>query len=232
MDMDKEAKRLDHSEIEDIFGNDFNFTHIDPKIVVPDDLEPLRYSSAVLGYRAWRIFTDEDILQEKYHDLEVFFSPFSVSSFTPASSDYLYPMIQDEYWNPYDDISECYNTNSDHQVPGVNCHCGWNAFKDFDRALEYKKGLGFIKGHEPRVIVGSIAGSGRVELHADGWRSEKAVILGLCNLPEMNNFDEHIQSISEFYNIPVFDNEQDLGDHSLQYASTPEEVEIYPEADF
>ena len=30
-------------ELEGYFENDFNFTRVDPKIIVPEDLEPLLY---------------------------------------------------------------------------------------------------------------------------------------------------------------------------------------------
>lgn len=64
-----------------------------------------------------------------------------------------------------------------HAVPADGCHCGLYAFH------EPPEGLfpgGSRRVTDPEVVVGAVAGWGRVQVHAHGWRAERAVILALA----------------------------------------------------
>lgn len=98
-----------------------------------------------------------------------------------------------------------------HPAPHSKCHCGFNAFHKIEDVKRYGYGYGHRRGI---CITGAIAASGKVEIHSNGFRAEKAVILALLDTAGI----ERISYIANYYKVPVFSELEDLDVFSKQYA--------------
>ena len=75
--------------------------------------------------------------------------------------------VGDRPWDPGVNVARCAN-RSDHEAPGESCACGLYAFHTIHRQL----------GGEP--LVGGIAAWGAMEVHRDGFRAARAMVLALA----------------------------------------------------
>jgi len=110
----------------------------------------------------------------------------------------------DSYWQPGLNQASCqFNGN---KAPEDNCHCGFNAY--------YHLGEKFLvhEGFFQHFALAAILGGGEVRLHRDGFRAEKAAIIGLLynqllSKPE----EEEIQNqLTNEYRVPLCLNRDDL----------------------
>lgn len=70
-------------------------------------------------------------------------------------------------WTPGENIAEC-NGIHEETVPAKKCGCGWNAWNSIPYALAYESSIEWSR------VFGAIAGYGKIQIHRDGWRAEKA----------------------------------------------------------
>lgn len=72
-------------------------------------------------------------------------------------------------------------------------------------------------------VVGAIAGAGKIEVHADGFRSSEAQVLALLLT---NKFDlKHYQVIAEKYNIKLFTNQENFLEFAQTHARSKDEID-------
>lgn len=173
-----------------------------------DKLKPLPLKSpapvktAALGFRSWDI---GDIQPQ-------------CKLYPPArggsgrDSEAFEPGINTAYCSFCNDIPVTYDTLL---MPDGVHSCGFHAFHNFDEAFNsrYKN---------DNSILGSIAGFGKVQIHDIGWRSEKAGLIALyaplkVNL-ESTDYVYKVQSLSRYYQVPVFSNKKLLNDYAQSKA--------------
>lgn len=115
-------------------------------------------------------------------------------------------------WNKGENLAVCKQIPaSDHDSPGAGCFCGFNAWFDYDEAnREYDS---------PGTVLGVIAGAGNMRIHEVGFRSEKAQVLALYHVPDHQNYWmlQAIETASEKYEVPVFDDLQSMIQFSKNY---------------
>lgn len=93
---------------------------------------------------------------------------------------------QSYYWNPKgENVAQCMRWGADHAAPDANCRCGFYLTKRLETALENGPEL---------AVAGVVRGWGRVVEHRDGWRVEKAQIVGLLPDP-INLYSEEYPPI-------------------------------------
>lgn len=89
----------------------------------------------------------------------------------------------------------------DHHSPEHDCFCGWHAWFSPDKMHAWRRWRS-ANPHEISV-AGAIAGSGRVELHRDGFRCERAQILCLTfGGPAEERAAQ--REVADRYKIPIF----------------------------
>lgn len=102
-------------------------------------------------------------------------------------------------WQPGINTAKCHRYN--HLAPASGCHCGFNAWYSLRKANKNYNG----------IIIGAIAGAGRVELHYDGFRSSQAQIIALLVAPYRSATSlKFVEEIGDKYNVPVFENKKDF----------------------
>jgi hypothetical protein len=101
-------------------------------------------------------------------------------------------------WKPGVNIARC--PSKLHAAPAHDCHCGFYAYHQLQAC-----------SRQADLIIGAVAGRGRVEVHADGWRGEEVVILAIA--------DTHpaAQRLARHYKVPLVPY-QELAAFSSQFA--------------
>lgn len=129
-------------------------------------------------------------------------------------------------WLPGSNEASCV-TNEDHDSPVSDCMCGLYAFHSLKWALAERAGregmfsvtfwpglsMGETIDHRPKFIVGAVCGSGRVEIHRDGWRAERAQTLALLRPPAgsaTRREREVYERIAKEHSIPIADSAEEL----------------------
>lgn len=171
------------------------------------------FPSAILGYRYWQILSG-------WEYLEINSEHQPLTSLTIAGGNWS-PGINEAVCNKYaqmnlverDFYSDGFHAFEPrmHSSPGVDCHCGFNAFHSFEKLDESDY-------RNISEVIGTVAGAGRVQLHRDGWRSEYAQIIALYDPKTYEHHSEELEKLSHYYGVPVFDNVSDLNEYSKKYA--------------
>lgn len=120
-------------------------------------------------------------------------------------------------WEPAENLACCHREG--HQAPASQwdpCDCGLYAFHDVNVSLNYSS---------TKRLQGVVLGSGNVQVHKEGWRSEKAEIVAFLRLdresflkrkrkknPDLR-LDKLLPKLSEKFNVPVFDTDAELLDY-------------------
>lgn len=154
-------------------------------------------AKAALGFRSWNIAYNKD------------------------RQEVLLPLFQgkDVAWKPGINRARCVKVLDKKEphgkIPANDCDCGWHAFHEIHSLLIMYVNTKFdVHWH------GAIAGSGRVEIHSEGWRSEEAQLIALyCHInkyvsqEEKEVCREEIESVSKYYQVPVFENLKEFYDY-------------------
>lgn len=97
------------------------------------------------------------------------------------------------YWEPGVNEARC-DQGKDHEAPAPDCECGLYAYHSLQE-------LGPDDG-----VIGVVAAWGRLEVHHDGFRAERARILALartdCEVFEPETF-RHIEAVAARYHLPL-----------------------------
>lgn len=116
-----------------------------------------------------------------------------------------------------------------HPAPAAFCHCGWNAFRllGLARLTEFR-----MFGLQGSSVCGAVCGAGRVEVHRDGWRAERAQIL--CLYLTEGHPDRSLRRIwrsqrelAEAYGVPIWRGEREASEWLSEIdglTSQPEEL--------
>ena len=108
--------------------------------------------------------------------------------------DYLRACVFDTPWNKGINIAECHHDLPCSESPGKECHCGFNAWNNWeDNEESHYDG-----------ITGFVAGAGRVEVHPQGFRSSEAQILAL--FMSKKDYLRCGDKFCSYYGVPVFVN--------------------------
>jgi hypothetical protein len=149
--------------------------------------EPL-ISEGIIGFRVFRI-VDENKDEEIKDPL-------------------LKSLAVDSYWQPGINKAICQSSGA--EAPEKHCHCGFNAY--------YKLGDRFLVMADffRHYALAAIIGGGRVMLHRDGFRAERAAILGLVYNPITAGPEEALMQnqIAKKYRVPLYSNREQLIDLS------------------
>lgn len=124
--------------------------------------EPETYPSAALGIRLWRVFDRGEPLRS---------SDFGDGAWqvgvTRAECTRGCPSIPNTVWDDSD--IHC-------------CRCGLHAYHSMDHLLARQRPHVTLLARG-ELVIGIVAGKGNMQIHEDGWRAEKAQILGLLAPP-------------------------------------------------
>jgi len=152
------------------------------------------YPHAALGFRVWRV-TDHELL----------------------------PLREDQPgWQPGINLAVC--SAKKHQAPGDKCHCGFNAYHDLSDA--YRHAWGSLEAgydlfrhylQDQTILIGAIAGSGQLRVHAKGFRSEKAQVLALSLVREDQPLRQRAEAAARHHQVQMLDDPTDLS----QFAELP-----------
>lgn len=131
----------------------------------------------------------------------------------------LQPLTNDINWKPGLNLAVCPICESS---PGENCHCGFNALNTLKGALLYARETNWAVS-----MVGAVAGSGDIRLHMNGWRAERAEIIGLFvarpNLTGYGGYNDFVYAdglrLARIYGVPAFHTKQALQDYAETQAS-------------
>lgn len=118
----------------------------------------------------------------------------------------LYSMASDFSWEPGINKASCFRNSC--SPPDKKCDCGFNAWNRYLDVQEYSFGISTIQG--------AVAGWGNMQIHRDGWRSEKSEIIALyvplwfsLKTKDLSRKDL-VRFLNKFYNVPVFSNSLQL----------------------
>lgn len=126
--------------------------------------------------------------------------------------------LSHQAWGLRAERAECLlSEDSDHLTPDPDCSCGWHAYDSFTECEAMRQER---FGFDGPSVIGAIAGLGRIEREPNGFRAERAEILGLVQTdPQADLVTVELESlwraerkVSELYGVPL--------------ASSPEELEI------
>lgn len=108
--------------------------------------------------------------------------------------------------------------SSHHIAPVSDCECGWYALHSLDQAIKdhrlFKALLSPSGDPTPEMVIGAVAGSGRIEIHERGWRSERVQILALLRPESDHQLQQSVEWIAERIRVPIFDHLIDLREFS------------------
>lgn len=146
----------------------------------------------VIGYRAWRLgrlgpaWTRATSIAEQANA--------SLALFPRVSA------ISREPWAPGVHVATCSRPVCDIS-PGPSCSCGLYAYHDVDRPAR--------DPHPGRTVTGAIAGWGRLEVHADGFRAQRACVLALAAPPAaLQTLRRDTEEVAARYGVPLVDRAQ------------------------
>jgi hypothetical protein len=92
------------------------------------------------------------------------------------------------------------------ETPGQNCNCGLQAYFRLGQKMILTPN--FFEDY----VFAAVLGGGKVLLHADGFRSEKAAVIGLLRNPyrlSKETLKAH-QEVADKYQVPLLDRRDDL----------------------
>jgi len=144
------------------------------------------FTEAVVGYRQWRL--DDWVL-----------SPINYG--TPYR-----PGVNEAVCNPNVGFHARQrrltsgNYTLGHEAPAKDCHCGFNAFHDFE-----KMNAASFANKEHGTVTGAIIGWGNLEVHSNGFRSQFCRIVAL-----VGNGNDNLNEIAELYKVPLVDTNEEL----------------------
>lgn len=120
------------------------------------------------------------------------------------SSPVLRSLAVDSFWEPGLNQAVCKSSGA--KAPEDNCHCGFNAY--------YHLGEKFLVNEDffSQFAIAAVLGGGEVRMHRDGFRAEKAVIIGFLYNQLMSGPKEaEIQNqLANKYQVPIYLNREDL----------------------
>ncbi len=90
-----------------------------------------------------------------------------------APSGLLMSASADDGWVPGDNLATC--PRGMHPAPKAGCGCGLYAHYELETVPQSVN----FGGNNGGIMVGAVAGWGRVILHPDGWRAEYAKVIAL-----------------------------------------------------
>jgi hypothetical protein len=99
----------------------------------------------------------------------------------------------DDGWVPGDNAAIC--PRGLHPAPTAGCQCGLYAHFELDQvpaSVNFGNGVGGI-------VIGAVAGWGRVILHPDGWRAENAKVISLFQRGPA----ESLERAQALYKVPI-----------------------------
>jgi len=105
----------------------------------------------------------------------------------------------DDGWVPGENVAIC--PRGMHQAPASGCGCGLYAHYDF-ASVPASMGARDREG----VMIGAVAGWGRVILHPDGWRAERARVLAFFRQGPASA----LARSETLYGVPVVDGPWEL----------------------
>ncbi len=102
-----------------------------------------------------------------------------------------------------------------HVAPDPDCECGLYAHHWPQKIQNHSSYL---------YAVGAIRGWGRVEIHGDGWRAQKAEVIALIAAHE-RPARKLIERVAYAYSVPVVENTEALENFAKEYGQlVPEEL--------
>jgi hypothetical protein len=129
----------------------------------------------------------------------------AVSEFARAHPQH--PWVTDRYSEPTRGVKPW------HAAPDPNCKCGLYAMHTIDEVLE----RGALRENE---VLGAVVGWGAVEVHADGWRAERAMVVGLSTdsviyepywptsdstCKRQQRYREQVRALAKRYGVPAME---------------------------
>lgn len=161
-----------------------------------------------LGYRSW-------IVQDYSPNFKPDFLCHTDKDVESKLKFSLMPMFKQGYdWIPGENKAICFMCKD--SLPGDNCECGLYAYNRLSEALNYRRSSRFLhyfsKGKDASlgIITGAVAGYGKLQIHATGWRSEKSEIIaflytGIFN-SRFSNKKKYNQAkeLAKEYGVPLF----------------------------
>jgi len=93
---------------------------------------------------------------------------------------------------------------SEHQPPVANCGCGFYAYHDLAQVLR-RRGK-----DKDAMVIGAVAGSGKVFIHRQGFRCRQIQILGLLADADADGI---VAVLGKHYQVPTFDTTDQLKEH-------------------
>lgn len=106
-------------------------------------------------------------------------------------------------WTPGENIAICKSEERPHitlNAPVTDCECGLYAYYQLNEML-LRKNISYNKAS----VLGIVIGRGKVELHENGFRSERMSVIGL-----IRNGNALVDQAIEKYNALAFNNLNDL----------------------
>lgn len=176
--------------------------------------EPRRVDGPIIGYRIW--------------NLHYWLYPMQLMGYRDTPWERTMPAAKCSPWGyggVYVSFAGTYppQTPTCQAAPGWDCACGYNALTElpglslWQRAPTMPDGS-TSDGPAAATMIGIVAGWGRVILHSDGWRSERARVLALVGLDRnlvdptlLDSADLYLQRaaiIAKHLDVPVLAPEQ------------------------
>lgn len=127
-------------------------------------------------------------------------------------------------WNPGENTAGC-NFYSFHASPVEKCECGLYAYHRPDVLKTKLSPLRFLNSH---WVFGAVIASGKVQIHADGFRAEKVQPIAALSLyphaeqtgEKAEKYKKAMKAISRRYGIKLFSNSENLVGWAKQFGQT------------
>lgn len=104
-------------------------------------------------------------------------------------------VIQEEVWSPGVNVAKCIAGHRQEAIsPVTECSCGLYAYHGLTELYE--------RPYHGEVIA-IVNGWGNTELHANGWRSQYAQIVGLAPVSPASISPYRLQKLGEIYHVPT-----------------------------
>lgn len=114
------------------------------------------------------------------------------------------------------------NLDHDRGVPEAACACGFygvSAIEELDIGLARLNGVhvSHSASSAMRLVLGIVAGHGRVLIGTHGWRAERAAVNALFVPPDAN-FGTALEKVGDNYGVPLY---RDLGAMISEWGPDP-----------
>lgn len=123
-------------------------------------------------------------------------------------------------WEPGTNRAACWRGGK-HPAPQTYCTCGLHAYHDLAAPVRHTNSFArhWMPGdRDEAVMIGAVAGRGRIEAHWSGWRAAEGQILGLLATP-VQAASGLAQEVSRRYRVPFFQRPEDLEAHARCFAA-------------